>query len=293
MSKLYRSFALCAIGVVLTIAPIAWAQSYTTIDFPGAILTVLNGGPNPEGASIGAYIDSSEVTHGFVLKKGVFTSFDPPGSTSTIPSWISPQGVIVGEYSDASGANHGFVLEGGKYRTIDYPKAAGTVLTSSNPSGQLSGYWCVAASCATTTHSFVMSKIGVFTSFDPPGATSSLADTVIPSGVVFGSYMDSDGVGHGYKLDHDTFTTIDFPEAVFTSVGGANAEGDCVGLYVDTSGNAHSFVLSNGNFTSFDPPGTGPGPSGFSQAAGINPAGVIVGFYQDSAGALHGYIRRP
>jgi hypothetical protein len=111
---------------------------------------ITNGGPNPEGTNIGSYTTSG-VTHGFVLKKGVFTSFDPPGSTSTTPNWISPQGVIVGGYIDASGANHGFILEGGKYTTVDFPGAAGTILTSLNPSGQMSGESCAAASCSTTT----------------------------------------------------------------------------------------------------------------------------------------------
>jgi hypothetical protein len=31
-----------------------------------------------------------------VNKKDVFTSFDPPGSTSATPNFINPQGVIVG-----------------------------------------------------------------------------------------------------------------------------------------------------------------------------------------------------
>jgi hypothetical protein len=114
MSKLYRCFAICAIGIALTTASIAWAQSYTTIDFPGAIATTLNGGPNPQGTSVGSYTDTSGVTHGFVLtKKGVFKSFDPPGSTFTSPDFISPQGDIVGGYNDASSVSHGFILSGG------------------------------------------------------------------------------------------------------------------------------------------------------------------------------------
>ena len=62
---------------------------------------------------IGSYTDTSGVTHGFVQRKGVFTSFDPPGSTSTTPNGISPQGVIVGQYIDSSGVSHGFVLNAG------------------------------------------------------------------------------------------------------------------------------------------------------------------------------------
>lgn len=63
MCNVWRCFAICAIGVVLTAASIAWAQSYTTVDFPGAIATTLNGGPNPEGTDIGSYTDTSGITH--------------------------------------------------------------------------------------------------------------------------------------------------------------------------------------------------------------------------------------
>jgi len=156
MTKIFRFSAMCTISVALATSSIASAQTYTTIDFPGATATTLNGGPNPEGTDIGSYTDTSGITHGFQLKKGVFTSFDPPGSTATTPNWISPQGTIVGGYLDSSGASHGFVLSGGTYTTVNFPGAAGTVVTSLNPSGEMSGEWCVVASCASgITHSFL------------------------------------------------------------------------------------------------------------------------------------------
>src|ERR1700761_7684763 len=125
MNKLHR-LAIFTVGVAFATLSIASAQRYTTVDFPGATATTLNGGPNPEGTNIGSYTDTSGVTHGFTLKKGVFTSFDPPGSPFTTPNWITPQGVIVGQYLDSSGVSHGFILDGGNYTTVDFPGAAGT-----------------------------------------------------------------------------------------------------------------------------------------------------------------------
>jgi hypothetical protein len=154
MIKVFRFLAMCTISVALATLSIASAPTYTTVDFPGATATTLNGGPNPEGTNIGSYTDTSGVTHGFMLKKGGFTSFDPRGSTSTTPNWISPQGVIVGGYLDGSGVSHGFILKGGQYTTVNFPGAAGTVLTSLNPSGEMSGESCVVASCLSgVTHS--------------------------------------------------------------------------------------------------------------------------------------------
>jgi len=290
MSKVFRLVANCAIGVALATLSIASAQTYTTIDFPGAVTTTLNGGPNSQDTSVGSYVDTSNVTHGYTLtRKSVFAAFDPPGSTSTTPNYITPQGVIVGGYLDATGASHGFILSNGQYTTVNFPGAAGTVLTGRNPSGEMTGFSCLVASCLSgATHSFTVSKKGAFTSFDPPGAVSSTASTVNPSGVVVGAYADSAGVTHGYQLSHGTFTTIDFPGSILTFNGGNNPEGDIVGEYIDTANVAHSFLLSNGAFTSFDPPG-----ASASDASGINPGGVIVGLYVDSAAAVHGFIRTP
>jgi hypothetical protein len=292
MIKVFRFLAVCTISVAFA-SSIASAQTYKQIDYPGAILTALAGGPNPEGTSVGTWQDTTGVFHGLsVTAKGVFTTFDPPGSTLTTPNFINPQGVIVGEYLDSTFVSHGFILDGGQYTFVNVPGAAGTALTGINPSGEMAGFTCTDPACGNTgnpntSHSFVESKKGVFTSFDPPGAISSTASTVNPAGAVVGAYTDNAGNGHGYLLDHGTFTTIDFPGAISTFGGGGNAEGGIVGEYVDTAGVAHSFLLSKGVFTSFDPPGT----VGFSDAAGINPGGVIVGLYEDSANVFHGFVR--
>jgi len=55
MSKLCRSLAFCIFTVAFATLSIASAQLYTTIDFPGAIATTLNGGPSPEGTTVGSY----------------------------------------------------------------------------------------------------------------------------------------------------------------------------------------------------------------------------------------------
>jgi hypothetical protein len=301
MIRTFRFLAIFTISVALATLSIAQAASYTTVDYPGAIATTLNGGPNPQGTSVGSWTDSGGVIHGFTLTAhGVFQSFDPPGSTLTVPNFISPQGDIVGLYLDGSSVSHGFILSGGHYTTVDYPSAPGSALTGLNPSGELSGYYCSDPACGQTgnestnqEHSLVVSKKGVFTSFDPPGATGSVASTVNPSGAIVGVY-DTTAEGtcfnscEGYLLYHGTFVTINFPGGIFTFVGGNNAPGDLVGLYVDAGGVAHSFLLNNGVYTSFDPPG-----SIFSGASGINPGRVIVGFYVDSSGIEHGYIRTP
>ena len=130
--------AICVTCIAFATSSIASAQTYLSIDFPGATTTILDGGPNPEGTSVGTYVDTAGVTHGFLLtREGIFTSFNVPGSTSTTPNLIDPQGTIVGSYLDASNVSHGFILHGGTFTTVDFPGAAGTVLTGIGPSGEM------------------------------------------------------------------------------------------------------------------------------------------------------------
>ncbi|MGO9829714.1 MAG: hypothetical protein ACLPJH_06200 [Myxococcaceae bacterium] len=291
MLKILRFSAICTISVAFA-GSSARAQDFETIQYPAAVTTILNGGPNPEGTSVGGYTDTAGVTHGFKLTaEGKFTSFDPPGSAFTTPNFINVEGTIVGGYLDAEGISRGFVLKGEEYSTVDFPGAAGTILTGISPLGEISGEACDTALCNTTTHSFVLSNKGVFRSFDPPGAISSSASTVSITGEVVGSYTDSAGNTHGYVLAHGTFSTIDVPGAVFTFAGGGNAEGDVVGEYATAAGVTGAFLLSNGAFTTFQAPGAGTSSGQGSGASGINIEGTIVGFFVNSEGNVFGFIR--
>jgi hypothetical protein len=97
----------------------------TTFDAPGAgtgpgqgTFTAGVDGINPAGAIAGAYLDASNVSHGFVrARDGAITTFDAPGAGTgsgqgTFPDDINPPGAIVGSFLDASNAFHGFLLEG-------------------------------------------------------------------------------------------------------------------------------------------------------------------------------------
>ena len=60
---------VASIGAAFATLSIASAQTYTSVDFPGAIATTLNGGPNPQGTSVGTETDAAGVIHGFTLSR--------------------------------------------------------------------------------------------------------------------------------------------------------------------------------------------------------------------------------
>jgi len=297
--RLFRFFATCTISFALTTFSTASAQTYTQIDYPNALVTEISGGPNVEGTAVGLWLDSNSVFHGFsVTSEGVFRSFDPPGSILTVPAFINYQGVIVGVYLDSSAVSHGFILAAGKYTVVDAPGAAGTTLSGVSDIGELSGYTCTDPGCgntgnATTNESFVLSRLGTYTFFNPPGATSSSASTVSLDGAVAGAYTDDVGeLNHGYLLSHGKYTTLDFPGATTgTFAGGGNLSNEVVGIYNYlncTTDCNHAFWWQNGVFKSFDYPG-----AVLTEGTGINSLGVIGGLFTDSSGNTHGFIRTP
>ena len=290
MNKAFRFLAMCAIGFGFATMSMAWAQTYKTVDYPGATATLLIGGPNPQGTSVGIEVTAG-FQHGLILTTaGEFTVIDPPGSTLTSANYIDAENVVVGNFLDASNVTHGFILYKGHYTTFDVPGALATALSGVNSWGEMTGFTCLEdPTCEAPPYkSFTVSRRGEITSFNPFGAVSSFASGVNPFGTVVGTYTDSGGVTQGYRLCHGDFTSNDFPGAILTFNGGINPQGDIVGFYTDTSNVTHSFLLSDGTYTGFDPPG-----AAYSNAGGINASGIIVGFYLDSANVAHGYIRRP
>lgn len=81
---------------------------FVTLDFPG-YSTGLRW-INERGDTTGIYANVETEFHGFLLRNGVFTTVDYPGSiTNGGTLVINNSGLIVGGYLDADGGEHGFV----------------------------------------------------------------------------------------------------------------------------------------------------------------------------------------
>ena len=78
-SAAVKVLARVAMPVALMLSA-ASAQTFSSIDYPGATLTIAYG-VNRSGEIVGTYNDVSNVTHGFLLSGGTFTTVDYPGAT--------------------------------------------------------------------------------------------------------------------------------------------------------------------------------------------------------------------
>ena len=223
---------------------------------------------------------------GFTLIDGVFSTYDFPGSQNTYFYALGNNGNAAGHYKDSDGLYHGVILENGELRQYDFPGAAEThIYGISDETGALSGNIVDAAG---VTHAFSGELIITF-----PGAVNTYGDFVNAAGAVVGSYVDTDGMPHGFVRHPDgSFTTIDLPEIpnlqflfvnTITDLGvigfRAKAVDDILRSYI---------LLPDGSLHEVQLPG-----SVITVVRNVNQDGSIIGFYDLADGRRLGFVGRP
>jgi hypothetical protein len=133
----------------LSMIPGGGELSNPTMDVPMS----MNNGATPGGEMIvGLWNDTRR--HGFVVRHGVFESYDVPSVSIRLTAiWdINPRGQFVGTYMDATG-RHGFVQnpEDSAPIQIDVPGQTGTVVFGINPEGVIVGSYAIGS----RSHGFV------------------------------------------------------------------------------------------------------------------------------------------
>jgi hypothetical protein len=296
--------------------------NFTTFEEPDADLGSFNGTApcciNDLGEITGVYYDATGFSHGFVRSPGgKFTSFDVPGAGGygTTPLAINLEGAIVGFYTDSNFSFHAFLRSpDGKYKKWIGPHACtgngaegcfGTGASNINAFGFVVGGF-EDNKGNFVHHDFVRSPDGKLKTFDVPGAgTGSYQGTGCPGcalgfnfwGDVAGTYIDSNGVQHGFLRRPDgTFTSFDASGAGTAGGQGTGCPSDCptslndfgaiTGNYIDTNGVLHGYLRSaNGSITTVDPAG-----SIFTWSSGLNDFGAITGYYVDPNDVYHGFV---
>ena len=227
----------------------------------------------------------------FVLDKGRFSAFDPPGLNANELIDINRHGQIAGTYVAKSGVSHGFLRDkGGRFTRFDFPGASATYVLKLNDRGQIVGNACASIDCP-TQFGYRRDADGRFRSLRYPGAVSTQALGINDRGRIVGSYLDSSGTQHGYVWARGRFTTFDVRGASLTQLTAINDRGEMLGVYVDADGNPHGFFRSpRGRITTIDSPG-----ATLTLPLDINDRGRIVGFTTDAlplpdAVDVHGFV---
>jgi probable HAF family extracellular repeat protein len=224
-----------------------------------------------------------------------FIDIDCTAGGDTTARSINNLGEIVGRTGpDQNGNDHAVMIKNGKC----IPLAPNTILGTNwseawknNDQGDIVGYF---EDDQGYPHGFLLSKKGVLTRLDFPGAGDTEAWGINNFGTVVGFFDDYDQYGnwiatHGFAWKNGSFFQLDYPGSGDTDVGGINDFGAMVG-YWDSGPTAtvgHGFIRSiTGKFIDYDVPITGVINS---QPNDINDLGLFVGLYADSSDVLHGF----
>jgi hypothetical protein len=143
----------------------AWSQLSMEMSMHNGIL--------PDGSlMVGLYTDpTTNTSRAYISSGDNVAGFDFPFGISTRAWDINPSGEVVGEYTDAAKATHGYLLT---RPAIDL--TFGTTPVAGGP----------------TSYNFI--------SIDYPGAKTTFAYGVNPSGHIVGAYVDTAGKQHGFLL---------------------------------------------------------------------------------------------
>jgi uncharacterized membrane protein len=264
-------------------APTQYKYVPLSAPFPG-VTSTLGYGINNFGDVVGTYeINNAPigyppdlVQHGFVLKRGTYTTIDVPfpGATNTVAAGINNFGDVVGTYVDSDGMSHGFTLKRGVFTSFDFPgpDVLDTTASAINDTGSIVGYYYDLNSQQRRGFLFNGRR---FTSIDPPfsDACCTRALGINNRGEIVGDYLQG-YIPFGFTRKQGKFQSFDwsfpadFPDPYASEnalPSGSNNHGDIVGL---------GFMFSQGNFTPFSDMNLG-----FSEASGtgINDQGEIVG----------------
>jgi len=192
-------------------------QVFTTIDVAEAGTSSEQGTiglrVNLAGDVAGYYIDPGGIYHGFIRNAlGVITTVDVPviGNLGTLIVAIDEAGDTAGYYFDSQNDQHSFVRSaGGTITTFDPPNSSpGSGAQSINDGGTVAGGFVD----ANGVHGYLRAPDGTFTTFDPTGSGTQI-EIVIPyeinaSGAVTGTYIDNNGVRHGFFRDPSGSVTV-------------------------------------------------------------------------------------
>jgi len=175
-------------------------------DNQGTVPTAINA----NGAIAGYFIDDANAWHGFFRRRnGTITPFDVAGNT--LPRGINKDGTVVGQYY--TNTHHGFLrTSSGQILTIDPSGSVDTDLTGINDQGEIGGDF----SDGKTRHGFVRAADGTFKDFTVSGST--WVSGINNSGGVTGSWVDKDGVVHGFVRNADGgIAQLDPPKTIFSA----------------------------------------------------------------------------
>jgi len=162
---------------------------YTDIPGPSGAVQSYGSAINDTGAAVGYYIDSSGLTHGFLLKGKTYKTLDVPTASATYATGINKSGKIVLYWLNSSGTYESSLYNGKTYKTINIPGASSSIALDLNAAGDVCYQWIDSAN---VNHGALLSK-GKYYKFDYPKSVATYGGGINDVGNIVGGYQTSTG----------------------------------------------------------------------------------------------------
>ncbi len=166
-------------------------STFTSFAHPKAVGGTQLTGINKYNSTVGWYLDSANIAHGFKrYSNGGLVSLNYPGaSQSTTALGINDYGTVVGSFGGSNG-QHGFLYHGGTWALVDYPSGSpgNTQLVGISNTNVAIGFF----TRLQTYISFLYAN-GVFKNIFVPNADSTNVTDISANGVISGNAAYSDG----------------------------------------------------------------------------------------------------
>ncbi len=264
---------------------------FTEVDYPGALETYLFG-ENNFGLTTGAFQDSGQNPHAFILKDGAFKALDSDGVLGQNPSYAltcNDMGVVVGQWTSPDrSVSHGFTWQHGQVITVDYPGSSFSAVYGINDLGTLIGTWTDSNSA---TQGYICHH-GTFAPLTGPGITSIVPYSINLHETIVGQLLSAtDHQYHAFiRTPGGHYTLFDAPGAAAGSTVAisVNNQGLILGYYALADGSYHGFLKMGETYVPLDYPGT---TTTVTQT--LNDFSRIVGYFVDGEGNSHGFTAVP
>ena len=220
-------------------------QSITTVQYPGSIQTVLQGGSGD--LYWGTYVVSSnlfgfygQIPAGvpFVYDGTNYTSIAFPGGNNTSIIGVANK-TIFGSYTDQASHQRGFLYDysGKTYSSISYPGSTLTTIWSISD-GVVYGQF---VDPANLTHYFRYQS-GHYVVINYPGSSESWGHGLYGN-LLYGGYYDSNWNSHIYSYNGTNYASVTYPGSYDSWFNGGDPIGNKVwGGYYDSNGVSQVFV---------------------------------------------------
>ena len=241
--------------------------TFTRLDYPGSVGTntqglgflpgtVSFGGINNAGDTTGVFYYFDAVGDGqqtnFIYHNGTFNSPMVAGSTFTSYNNVNEAGLVAAVYVDAVGHTHGAVYDLATSSFTTVPDVPGYTLNSMQtitPDGAFLRNVGTGGVDPVTDDDLTrgsLTRNGVTTFFDFPGALDTRADAITSKGLVSGNYLDANHNRRGFVYDSigDIWQSVDIPGSVYTTLRLGNSDNQFVGWWNDANGGYHSLIVT-------------------------------------------------